>query len=358
MQSRHSFISAQLDYFIAVLSTQIKLRTRSNHNDIAVDQEDSLLYLINEVYGTGFVNLNSSNTNFPSIDYGSTSMGIGLQMTATISKKKFSDTINAHRENNDLNKNYPKLWFFLLTAENKNNTYNENEHVKYITLLDFVNEVRRKPIEFQEYFLGELKKECSQYFQPPINRYALQRSIPVPNDIMLFNEHILTKDCFIDNPGEGYITVIDSIEDFIKKLQLCPITARQLLVAIIRLSDAPTDLLDEISIKEDDVLGSLNKNETNEGLYFRDRDFLKNNELLDVCEENVRLVYNSDHDIEYDIYYNLDFMLSEPEINLYSALYTFYRKWHSIDDLCHAIKNCDFSKLSDSACINNTKPQF
>jgi len=358
MQSRHSFISAQLDYFIAVLSAQIRLGTRSNHNDIAVNQEDSLLNLINKVYGTDFVNLNSSNVNFPSIDYGSTAMGISLQMTATISKAKFSKTINAHRDNEYINKNFPKLWFFLLTAENIKKRYNQNENVEYITLFDFINEVKSKTIEFQEYFLGELKKEYSQYFQIPTNMYISQPSIPVPNDIMLFNEHILTIAWFSDNPGEGYLAVVNSIEGFIKKLQFCPIASRQLLVQIIKLSDAPTDLLDEISINQNDVVGYFNINEDNVGSYHRDLDFLKNNELLDVCEENVRLVYNSDHDIEYDTYYNLDFMLSEPEINLYSALYTFYRKWHSIDDLCHAIENCDFSKLSDSACINNTKPRF
>ncbi|GKP57177.1 hypothetical protein LPP86_10855 [Klebsiella pneumoniae] len=48
----------------------------------------------------------------------------------------------------------------------------------------------------------------------------------------------------------------------------------------------------------------------------------------------------------------LEFKKFEPEMNLYAALFIFYKMYHDINKLALAIENNDFSLLADGACQN------
>lgn len=53
MKNRDKLVS-----FAVTLASQIKMYTRSNHNDISIAQENSLLPLINYAWGKQFENMN------------------------------------------------------------------------------------------------------------------------------------------------------------------------------------------------------------------------------------------------------------------------------------------------------------
>ncbi|HDZ8830194.1 SMEK domain-containing protein [Aeromonas caviae] len=355
MESESSFIAKQLRFFTATLYAQIKLSTRDGLTDLAKNQEISLLSLINLAYGADFIDLNSIKQNFPGFDYGSHLMNAGLQMTATVTKKKFKDTFDTHSSNALLKQKYPKIWFFLLTVEPVNPSVKlSSSNIEYITLFDMVSVVLKKNINFQISFLDTLKNEYSRYFACNTalgNSFSIPTLIPVPTDLMLFNEYISTQEWYPDNPGEGYLKVFNLIDGFQKQLSKCTRQAREILVSIIKLATPPTYQNDKIVIYADDLLGSLNIDEKNISSFEYHYRFLELNDLVEQLDE-----YKGMYSIGEDVYiknslkFLLNYSVYEPEINLYSALLLFYLNKHNFDEFENAFLNCDFSKISDSSC--------
>ncbi|MFJ5315893.1 SMEK domain-containing protein [Pectobacterium versatile] len=352
MESESSFIARKLRFFTATLYAQIKLSTRDGLNDLPKNQEVSLLSLINFAYGTDFQDLNKSRQNYPIIDYGSLSMNTGLQMTASVTKKKFQDTYNTHTNNEVLNQTYPNIWFFLLTVEPVNASSKlPSPNIKYITLFDMVTEVLRKDNFFQNSFLNLLKKEYHLYFFHSMDKttFLIPSEIPVPTDLMLFNELVSTKEWFPDNPGDGYIKVFNLIDEFHKRLRMCSHLAREILVSIIKLAIPPKYQNEKIIVYADSVLGSLNIGEEQMSDFEYHYNFLESNSLVERLDESQGLyTVGEDVYIKNRMKFVLNFGTYEPELNLFSALYIFYSNRHGINDFESAILNCDFSKLSDS----------
>lgn len=112
MKNRDKLVS-----FAVTLASQIKMYTRSNHNDISIAQENSLLPLINYAWGKQFENMNKVLKNHPGCDYWKPVERLGLQMTAIVAKKKYQDTLEKLRNNNRLKGKFDEVWFFVLTAE-------------------------------------------------------------------------------------------------------------------------------------------------------------------------------------------------------------------------------------------------
>ncbi|EPS9066843.1 SMEK domain-containing protein [Providencia manganoxydans] len=356
MESESSFIAKQLRFFTATLYAQIKLSTRDGLTDLPKNQEISLLALINLAYGTNFIDLNSISQNFPGFDYGSVSMGIGLQMTATVTKQKFQNTLNTHNSNTLLKKNYPKIWFFLLTVEPVSSSVKlSSPDIEYITLFDMVTKVLNNSRAFQASFLDLLKNEYARYFSfnpAQRNSFSISPAIPVPTDLMLFNESISTNEWFPDNPGEGYLKVFNLINRLQSELSKCSLQARQILITIITLAKQPTYQNEKIVVYADAVWGSLNVDENTIELFNYHFNFLEINELVEILDEYQEIYTVGDEAyIKTRKQYVLDYRICEPEINMFSALLIFYLNRHSFGDFENAFLNCDFSKLSD-ACVN------
>ncbi|PHM70598.1 SMEK domain-containing protein [Xenorhabdus sp. KJ12.1] len=355
MESESSFIARQLRYFTAIIYAQIKLSTRDGLTDLAKNQEISLLPLINLAYGADFRDLNAVQRNYPSFDYGSFSTKTGLQMTATVTKKKFQDTVNTHNGNPTLKKDYPNILFFLLTVEPVSSSVKLSApNINYITLFDMVSVVIQKDTQFQKHFLSILKSEHSQYFSSysaQSNTFSLPARIPVPTDLMLFNESVSTQEFFPDNPGDGYLKVFDLINNFHKQLSKCTYKARELLVSMIKIASPPTFQNEKIAVYADEVLGSLDINEENFSSFEYHYNLLKVNDLVEKFDE-YQGMYTRGDDVYMDnrAKLELNYWISEPEMNLFSALLIFYLNRHNINDFENAFLNCDFSKLSDSLC--------
>ncbi|HEH9397576.1 TPA: SMEK domain-containing protein [Aeromonas salmonicida] len=355
MESESSFIAKQLRFFTATLYAQVKLSTRGGLTDLPKNQEISLLSLINLAYGADFIDLNSIKQNFPGFDYGSHLMNTGLQMTATVTKKKFKDTFDIHSNNVLLKQKYPKIWFFLLTVEPVSPSVKlSSPNIEYITLFDMVSVVLKKNIDFQIYFLDSLKNEYGRYFTFNTvigNSFSLPTEIPVPTDLMLFNESLSTQEWFPDNPGEGYLKVFNVIDGFQNKLSKCTKQAREILVSIIKLATPPTYKNDKIVVYADEILGSLNIDEDTISSFEYHFRFLESNGLVEQLDE-----YKGMYAVGEDIYiknslkFLLNYSVYEPEINLFSALLLFYLNKHDFNEFENAFLNCDFSKLSDSSC--------
>ncbi|EKN3972928.1 SMEK domain-containing protein [Yersinia enterocolitica] len=355
MESESSFIAKQLRFFTATLYAQIKLSTRDGLTDLPKNQEISLLSLINLAFGTDFVDLNSIRQNFPGFDYGSLSMKTGLQMTATVTKQKFQNTFDTHNNNALLKQNYPKIWFFLLTVEPINPSVKlSSPDIEYVTLFDMVSMVLKKSMDFQVLFLDSLKNEYSRYFAfsiAPGHSFSLSSAIPVPADLMLFNESICTDEWFPDNPGEGYLKVFNLIDSFQKQLSKCSRQAREILVSIIKLATIPKHQNEKIIVYADTVLGSLNIDEKTLSSFEYHYNFLELNDLVEKLDD-----YQGMYTVGDDVYiknrmqFVLNYGMYEPELNIFSALLIFYLNRHSFNDFENAFLNCDFSKLSDNLC--------
>lgn len=356
MGSKSYNIATQLRVFTATLYAQIKLSTRDGYTDLSKSQEVSLLPLINLAFDMDFIDLNNIRKNFPGVDYGSLSKSTGLQMTATVTKKKFEDVL-AKYNNHDVLDNYPNVWFFLLTVEPVSKSVKVIlPNVEYFTLYDMVTKVLNKSVEFQIEFINALKVEYSSYFESGTDAntsLSLPSLTPVPTDMIHFNKFISTEEWYPENPGEGYLKVYNFICGFQINLRDCSFKARELLVALIQLAMPPKYQNDKLVIYENKLFGSLNIDENNFSDFKYQRDFLELNDFLEMEDDPIGY-----YTIEDDVYfkmrvkYILNYCLFEPEINIFSALYLYYLQEYGFAEFEYSILNCDFSKLSDNA-LNN-----
>lgn len=353
MESKSYNIATQLRAFIATLYAQIKLSTRDGYNDLSKSQEVSLLPFINLAFDMDFIDLNDIHNNFPGIDYGSVSKKTGLQMTATVKKQKFENTLEKYNTH-DVLKNYPNVWFFLLTVEPVSPSVKVTlPNVEYFTLYDMVTNVLKRDIEFQIEFINSLKIEYPGYFESDSNEntsLSLPSLIPVPTEMILFNDFISTKEWFPENPDIGYLKIYNLICSFQSNLRDCGFNARELLVAIIKLAQPPKFQNDKLFVYEDKVLGSLNVCENSFSNYKFQRRFLELNDLIETVDEPIgHTIVGDDVYINVRKKYVLNYCSYEPEINVFSALYLYYLQKYSFSEFEYSILNCDFSKLADSA---------
>lgn len=358
MESESSFIARQLRYFSATLYAQIKLSTRDGVNDIAKTQEASLINLINLAYNKKFMDLNNVQRNFKGLDYGDYVARIGLQMTATVTKAKFINTVNKITEEPTLKNSFPNIVIFLLTVEPVPSSVayiTDDLNIQYITLFDMVSEVLSKDLSFQSQFLQCLKKEYAQYFNfNPATRstYLLNNTAPLPQDLLLINDIVETDEWFSDNVGEGYLQVYNFINLFVDKLSNCSLAAREILLSILQLADHPLTADAKIYVYLDVVYGRLNITPENEDDFQAQLRFLSINDLIEIQDD-----YQGYHFRGEDVIFEnrkvilLNFNKYEPAMNLYSTLMIFCSKHRNVNDLEQMFTALDFSILSDGYLI-------
>ncbi|WP_275183451.1 SMEK domain-containing protein [Citrobacter freundii] len=349
----------ELVKFATILAYQIKLSTRSNLNDISTSQERSLLPLINRAWGENFVDMNKHSQNYPGLDYAQPGKRLGLQMTATVTKQKYQKTLKKLREREELKGKFDEVWFFVLIAGSLPDNVRENPsdfRCKYYTLHDLVEKVMEQPLQFQYDFLALAKQEYSDYFlttgATANQGYSVSENQPIPSDLELFNALIETEAWF-DDVAEGKQIVFDFLENFRKTLRQCNSLARNLLSKIISEIDVPENTNAKMKFPEKQLFGPLNIDKTNYEEFSKALDDLHEIGLIERWDDYVGM-----YEVGEDIHIKNNRMISVhynktcPEMNLYAALYLFYKKYNDIEDLVSAIENHDFSLLADSACKN------
>lgn len=354
MKNRDKLVS-----FAAKLASQIKIYTRSNFNDLSTAQEISLLPLINYAWGEQFENMNKVSQNYPGFDYGQPVKRLGLQMTATVAKKKYQNTLDKLRNNKELKGKFDEVWFFVLTAERLPDNvreYSEDFCCKYYTLYDLVEMVMAQPLAFQCEFLLLAEQEYSDYFSPSVvssnQGYSVSKNIPVPFDLGLFNALIETNEWF-DDVAKGERDVHEFIEIFKRTLRQCTFPARSLLSKIISEIDSPKGISTKIEFPEKLLYGPLSIDERNYSVFSNDLDNLFSMGLIERWNNSVGMyTVGDDAYFESERMICLEFKKFEPEMNLYAALFIFYKIYHDINKLALAIENNDFSLLADGACQN------
>ncbi|HGE8305317.1 SMEK domain-containing protein [Serratia marcescens] len=354
MQPERMSIAKELRDFAATLAAQIRIHTRNGLNDLAKAQEQSLLPLINKAYARQFIDLNEKKANHPVIDYGEYTAGLGLQMTASVRKDKFKNTIDKLLSNPELRKGYRVIWFFLLTVDAvpaSATFYSNAVTVKYITLDDLINQVLRSGIQAQINFLSLAKKEYSSYFKNEFSSFTLSEGVSVPQNLRLFNDFIGTVEWFPENPTEGYSRVHSSLENFRKRLSFCSKEARTILISIVKIAECPVRQDGRVEIYLDQLMGSLNISPENSGNLQYYMEVLENNRLL-AFEDEFQEMYESGEDILIKNRRKviLNYGIYDPDINLFTVLPAFYRKYHTHSDFERAIEHLDFSLLSDFKC--------
>lgn len=350
MKPERMILASEIRFIFAVIATQIKLDTRNGLTDLSKSQEYSLLNLINLAYAKRFEDMNRINPNYPAIDYGDCYNGLALQMTVTVTKQKFQNTLTKLLKY-DSNQSFKELWFFLLIIDAVPDNVlinNQNVQIKYITLNDMINEVFSKDLDTQRSFLNILKQEYFQYFrfQTPFN---IPQNISVPNDLVVFNNFIQTVEWFPENPNIGYEKVYNFIDNFQKCLCRCSYAARTILAYIIKVQGVPNNYNSKVKIYLDHLMGGLNIDDNNFDDFKYQLDLLVASELVDIEDEFQGL---NGLTIEMRRVVVLSFQTYEPEINLFSVLPNFYIKYHSLNEYFVAIENADFSLLSDQKIIN------
>lgn len=354
MKNRDKLVS-----FAVTLASQIKMYTRSNHNDISIAQENSLLPLINYAWGKQFENMNKVLKNHPGCDYWKPVERLGLQMTAIVAKKKYQDTLEKLRNNNRLKGKFDEVWFFVLTAERLPDNvreYPDDFCCKYLTLYDLVEIVIAQPLAFQRDFLLLAEQEYSDYLPPRVvtskQGYRVSENMPIPFDLGLFNALIETNEWF-DDVAKGERDVHEFLEIFKKRLRQCTFSARSLLSKIISEIDPPKSISTKIEFPEMLLYGPLSIDEENISVFSNDLDNLSAMGLIVRFDYPLRMYAVGDEPfVEMEKMICLEFKKFEPDMNLYAALYIFYKIYHDINKLVFAIENSNFSLLADGACQN------
>lgn len=354
MKNRDKLVS-----FAAKLASQIKMYTRSNFNDLSTAQEISLLPLINHAWGQQFENMNKVSKNYPGFDYGQPAERLGLQMTARVAKKKYQDTLDKLRNNEKLKGKFDEVWFFVLTAERLPDNvreYPDDFCCKYFTLYDLVEKVMEQPLAFQREFLLLAEQEYSDYFSPSVvasnQGYRVSENMPIPFDLGLFNALIETNEWF-DDVAKGERNVHEFLEVFKKRLRQCTFSARNLLSKIISEIDPPKSISTKIEFPEKLLYGPLNIDEGNFSVFSNDLDNLSGMGLIERLDYPLGMcVVGGEPYVEIEPMICLEFKKFEPDMNLYAALYIFYKIYHDINKLVLAIERNDFYMLSDEACQN------
>lgn len=346
-------LADDLLFGFGAIASQIKLYTRKGYTDLAKAQEKSLLKLINMAYSRNFEDMNEGQSNYPGIDYGDISEGIALQMTATVAKIKFQETVAKIQKYEELKTSYETIWFLLLTVEAVPSTVkitSDDISIQYITFHEITSKVMSLELEEQNRFISLLKKEYADYFQFNSNSFRMTRIPPIPDNLKVFNDFIETIEWFPENLDEGYAKVRRYLEAFRMSLNLCPKLARNILLTILDIKGLPEGLSDSVEIYADELVGALDLNrdeEFTEFEYYLNR--LKNNDLVIEGQDCLGM-----HEKDGDLFVStrpkliLNYRMWEPEINFFSVLPSFYEKYHSYEDFEYAIENSDFSLLCDS----------
>lgn len=189
MLKREEYIK-RIDYTLAWLLTEIKLRGYQNLYDSNVISEDFMAGLLNIIFGYQLENLNHINPGHTAVDLGDLATGICFQVTAEKKPSKIRNTIDKFIAAG-LYEEYSQLYFFILQESYKSSSdFDTKGHFifdKKKHILDFeylAKKIRGLETEKLEEIVKFLDKEISVPFTKTENLEENLPAQPLPATIV------------------------------------------------------------------------------------------------------------------------------------------------------------------------------
>lgn len=107
-----------------VLRQEIISRSKVGITDNNIALENFACDLLNKLYGYNLVNLNKIKKNYPGIDLGDSTNGIGVQITRTGKSSKIKETITKVKDHKCYEE-FPHLKFLILTQKQQSYTFRD-----------------------------------------------------------------------------------------------------------------------------------------------------------------------------------------------------------------------------------------
>lgn len=205
-----------------------ELSSASQLNDVNNTNEDLALLILNEIFGWNLINLNTKKSNFPAIDLGDATSGIGVSVTATDTSDYIKDKIGK----NIIHKVYETYptHYFLITTKKKDYTatfdtqgkYNFDKNVNILDIEDLskaikaINDISKQEriLSILESHVYKLKGNFIEEITPnDIARVLVEFTNQNPDLIKNIVNRLKKRTEFseknkINNLSEGYIKLI------------------------------------------------------------------------------------------------------------------------------------------------------
>lgn len=176
----------EITYIFSLLSTNITFNSQQSMLDINKVMETVLTGLLNNVYGTSLINLNTIRHNHPAIDLGDEATGSAFQVTSDGSRSKFEETIEMFIKHK-LHETYRKITFLVISNDAKITFSRTGFDIKVNNLSDIAKTICELPDEHFDDVYRYCQSHFSVYF-PGRNVNLLeqtQRSSTDPSDLII-----------------------------------------------------------------------------------------------------------------------------------------------------------------------------
>jgi len=153
-----------------LLENKIKLYSHLNLQDINIHIENILRDILNIIYSDRkFINLNTMEGNFTSIDLGDDANDIAFQVTCTTSAKKVTDTISKYKDEY----NFKKVFMLFSTIKKPKRKKNFDEEIDgrfefeewdFSTLIEKINNCESHEVnQIQQILINEVLPYSTEY---------------------------------------------------------------------------------------------------------------------------------------------------------------------------------------------------
>lgn len=330
----------EISFAFASYTSQIRLLAKETYTDSAKAAEDALIDIVNIAYCCNFVNLNALKKNHPGIDWKESRYGTGLQVSVTDTASKRKESINALIRNNV--KTSKAIWFLTLTTERYGNS---GEYEDYIIQVITMNDLFRQICSLPDELFFKAVKKISEKLGP----WCLSKKedflvpsykLPATPPFDFISHHDLWK--HLEHREEVPPAVIEQLKVFSESLCNLPRAVRSIVAKIVMYSPTPDSIRQPLEIDIIELYLHLEESEQEslEGvLGILERKFHGS-----VVEKNHK-IEDDGITISHDNYISLSWPVSEPDMNIYSALKKYYLSTLTKLDLYNAFDKADFSQL-------------
>ncbi|MEY3220287.1 MAG: hypothetical protein RIT27_1644 [Pseudomonadota bacterium] len=97
--------------------TKVNLQNKIGRFDINKSAERFFMPILNITEELDLQDMNIIQINYPAIDLGDSKKKVSVQITSNLTKKKFDETIDIFKKNEQLNKGFNKIIFFIISNE-------------------------------------------------------------------------------------------------------------------------------------------------------------------------------------------------------------------------------------------------
>ncbi|MBC3487157.1 SMEK domain-containing protein [Pseudomonas sp. SWRI50] len=304
----------------------VSFQAQRNLLDEAKGTENALLRIASITYNRNFTNLNHIQENFPAIDWLEANDNIGVQVTTTRTWNKITSTIDKLIANNISTSK--EVWFLFIS----NDIYSPRENsylghtIKAISIPELLRDISLLSNEAITLIKNEALSNLSAWFpassQKPSSSYIhTNYQTPLGEPSNFITHHNLWNS--LGDPKIIGNIVFMQIQDFTAHYSQLPLIARTIIAKTIQHASQPGWLSwqIEINIQELELYLSAEELSNMDSIIA----LLESKSLAQIIEKNPRYVeYGEDTYIFRDKYLVLNWRISEPDYDIFTALKSFY----------------------------------